>query len=1179
MKRLTNTPDEILDALDRAGISYKRTGAEVEADIDRTGHKSYKLNINKGLWFNAASDERGRIPWLIRTKLSDYTDEAAPRRPIMPAYNYAAAQQRADEDAARRTAAAQQIWSKAWTCTHEQDMPAGWDRGLSVAQRGAARVKHEEERDAVIRYLSARLGPDHLIHWLRQVRIARDRDGQIMMLAPMRSAGALVGIQRVYLTPDGQKITRKMLGRHGAEALMPPSGVLPQDLGAGSAVTLIGEGWETVAAAVQSAGHAGIVAYDAGGLVQWSASQAALAKSMTPDQIAKARAAVVLVDRDASEAGQRQSARAVKTLRGAGLTAYYAIPPRHEDGGPRGGDKGSDWGDYPREGMSADVLRAHLALAVAQSDIEIAKVPEEKPKTAGVRSLSGFRPAENPAPVAPTLSVEDARHVQHTELMRLVSDYLDWWQTDKEARGPFSPRLFAPSTGVGKSREICSLAQNVDIRMSGARICAGVGNHEQAEPFEQAGWLHFWGRQPDKTRCEAAYCPAHADMMKAVDTHHVPQAEYCHSCSHGLAWSIDQARAELEVVADGDRQRELENRISKHTETLKSRGLDPHAVERCSWQSHLRDAMAAQFVVFHHDSYSDSLVGDALYIADENFGLARTVNVGLPDISVWIQRIRLLLDRAENEKERSTLESALALFALVSDSLAEWTKKGTSGAVKMDASLVERVQDFLNSDQNKRERFALADWERLEFGRDGHLHENPLRALWAIAQSLRAGIGHVDTGNLVVAGTNPIIERLTDGRPVAIFDATPGPAILDIVKAKGGQVVWPLAKQNIRIVRHVKRFWGISALDPKRVGPERVARELDRYKKLREVHPDAAILVHKRAADQLPQEYWDGYWGRDHRAHNQWSGRALVIVGGFYSPQQSWSSEYQADRLAALTAGCSVDAWPELDPADEQVLGAWGCEGSADVQCSMPMPANEHVRDWLLRRSTAETVQAIGRARGANHQGEALVVHVYGGLPLVGLADYGITVDEYVEDDERLGRSRDQVNAERHEAAMVRFDTAAARVVAQGSTITRESMATEFLTMPATGTDGPDNGLWGHGNRIHTTPPQTPFDQKAYTKWLTRIAQIAPELYRFMSETGRGAAVVRAIKTNLAAYGKTVARVAIEITDSLLKQGDVEAWEALDEVEAKAAAAAALPEYRAIARVLAAVLGADDPGG
>lgn len=1156
--------DQIAQLFEQAGIVYRISGKEIDADPDRTGHRSYKINPPKGLYFDAATGKGGTIAALLKRLLKRLGVDTTASAPNLASESFPRPAFGGQQDTG---AIALRLWMQSWTCTHADDMPIDWDRGLSTGQKAGVRTKIEHERDAARVYIQSRLGAEHLDHWMRQVRIAKGG----VLLAPMLKNGVVVGAQRTFLDQQGHKIERKMLGKHGVMPLPAPVGVAPLDLGIGAYV-VVGEGFETTAAAVQAAGVRGIVCHDAGGTRRWADEQARAAKNWTNEQKKKKRApaAVFLVDRDLSETGQKACAYAVAVLRKAGLRAFFATPPTPEDGGPKGRPKGSDWGDYPRENISTETQRAHLALAVARGDEAMNPYVPDSDSIQSENSMLPWRKPDVPAPVAEAVPVEQAREEQKTALQELVRAYLDWWSKDSNERGPFSPWLFQQTTGIGKTSELLKLSMNPDLRMAGARVCVGVGDHTQALSFEDAGYFHFWGRQPDESRCPAAYCPAYQELQKAQETHHIAQAEYCRTCNHGLAWAIQAARGELNFGSvDEARQAELEDKIADHEATLLSRGLNPEQVEPCPWQSHLRRALAEQFVVLHHDSYSHSLVQAALYVTDEGFATAKSLDVGLEEVAAWAGRVQSSLGiPGLKDQVREGFESTLALFRSLSRSLAKWAGEGKTGAVFVDPDLMAAISDLLDL---AKDRAHLPDWERLAFAADGSIKESPLRAAWAIAQSLKYDMGHVDKGRLVVAGVNPIVERLSGGIPVVMMDATPDPVVEDVVRSKGGRIVRAIARQNLRITRYPQRFWGLSALDKKRVGRERVDRELRRYSALRATYPDAAILVHKRAADALGEDSkeWDGYWGRDHRAHNGWTGRDMTVVGGFYPPVEAWRREYEAARLAALTAGCPEEDWSTWADDMPMVTGLWVSEGDHEVQSRMPLPADQKIREWLLRRVTAETVQAIGRARAVNSERQ-IEVRIFGGLPLFGLGDHGLSVAEYAADPVELGQSRAQVNADRHEAAMLRLDAAAARVVAKGQVISAASLAGE---VQATGTDG---AFYGHGYSTLSKPVETktmPFSYDTYQKWLARIREKAPALYAHMATTGRGAAVVRAMRDVLERFGKTVLRVAVEVSDGLLKQGDTVAWDALDEADAKAD----LPEWQAIGMVLAAALGADGP--
>lgn len=1184
-RRQTKTYElnELLAILQGAGIPCKRSGKELEADFNGTGHASYKLAPHKGVFFDAATGNKGTIAALLRRKGISATA-------IAPAANStprpAAGGQQPDTKAQ-----AEKIWKQSWVCTHEADMPSGWDHGLAVGAKGAKRMKLEQERGAAIAYLRSRLGDTHLLHWLRQGRIGRTLDGQPMLVLPMQQGGALSGIQRVILNAQGQKIERKMLGKIGVLPLPAPAGVRPVQLlpeSDSSPCILIGEGFDTTATPVQSCGHSGIATMFDGGIRAWADQQSALAAKATPEQLAKAPAAIILVDRDVSGAGQRAAAYAVRTLRAAGLKAFYAEPLPPEQGGPQGGPKGSDWNDYIKEGLAHAII-PHLQLAIAHGD-EIMPEPEpgaSSSTTAPVFDFAGYRPAEEPAAVAETAEVEEARAEMQTQLQRIVKEYVEWAGTDPEHRSPFLPEIFHITTGVGKSqaaKDLADAAKSPIIRIEGARVVVSVPDHEQAMDYEKAGFFHFWGRQSDESRAPQALCQNFAEMEQAQERGHVSQAEFCRKCSHGLAWSIRTAQKEIDSGTCTDaRAATLQDRIDEHTAELRRRGLRPDQVEPCRWQSHLREAINSQFVVMTHQSYSHSVVGDSLFFADEGFELAKTVQIDLSDIHEWAAKNANILNELKrlgaNPEHVEKHERAADLFRILAARMAFWAAEGKDGEVRTDVELSQAIEDLMAL---TKKRVSLAAWEVLDFNKQGHLQAAPLRAAYALAESLRhIGGGHIAKGRLIVAAVSPIVERVKIGLPVIFLDATPPRALVEIVQANEGKIHRLIARQNVRILRHPSRFWGLSALDERRTDTARVQRELSRYQAIFAAHPEAAHLIHKKAADQLPEREGLGHWGRHHRAHNGWSGKDLAIVGSFFPPESAWRSLYQADRLAALASGCDPAAWPNWPETAATADGVWIAEGSHEVQSRLPLPEDPHIRAWLLDRITAETVQAIGRVRGANSSRE-ITVRIFGGVPLEGLGAHGLQVAEYAADPAELGQTRQQVNADRHEAAMEKMDAAAARLIAKGQTITTETMAAE-MQMQATGTDGIGIGedrFYGHGIDPLTKPVESKnpaksgisaFSASTYQKWLDRIRQVAPALYAHMATTGRGAGVVRAMREASARYGEKALKFALHVTETLIKKGDEELWQALDLLSDD------MPEHLAATMIIEAVLGEGPP--
>lgn len=1122
--------DQVTSALQAQGVPYKVEGCQINADPDGTGHHHIKITPSRGLFFDASTGKGGTVAGLLRQIRAEIPAPAGVVAPAHPAFG---------EHERSTTHVAQRLWSAGWTCSHASDTPAGWDKGLNASQKGTRRVEIERHRDTVRAYLSARLGgPDHLDHWSRQVRIGADG----LMLTPMLKAGQIVGIQRTYFAQNGQKSERKMLGTHGVQPLPPPAGVAPHDLGVGNKVVLLGEGWETVASVVQASGWSGVVAYDTGGVIKWAEQQAAAAQAqgMTAEQIAAAPAVLALVDRDVSEAGQKAGARAVKILRAAGLKAYYAIPPAPEHGGPKGGPKGSDWGDYPKEGLSKEVLAAHLALAIAHGDQqEMPEVNESGMVLPASTQIRAWRPAENPQTPAQSGPAREVRANLQTALQRTVESYLNWMK-DK----PFAPVLMMPTTGTGKSTAAKALTRNTGLRLESGRVCVFVPDHDQAGEYAAEGFFHFFGRTPDPD--SPAYCPNHATAQEAMDKGHISQAEVCLQCSNGFAWQID-------YYSDGDGQttKAAPEKVAKAKSLLAARSLDWKKVTPCVWQSHLRDALAAQFVVAASGSYSHSLTRDSLCIFDEHFEPGKGVNVTLQDIDHWIRRTQSIIEHLEKGDDADALgrhRQAGEFFRAMALAMAGWV--GKTCAINIDTVLLESIKGILEAArQSSKSDIALAGWEKLQFNAAGEMSDNPLRAAHAIAESLQFGDGYVNDGQLVVAHSLPVMERLAKNQPTVIMDATPDQVILDVVQAQGGQIINAIAHQNVRLLRYPTRFWGLTPLNVKRSGAERRDREIQKYESLMAHHDGAACLFHKKVEDALDPDDENpmlGHWGRHHRAHNGWSLKPLVIVGSFFPPMEAWRAEYQRSRIAALSAGANPENWPAWQDDMQTVSDEWVCEGDTDVQCRLPLPADSHIREWLLNRVTSETVQAIGRARGANSETTTIDIHIYGGVPLHGLWQHGLSVASYEGDPECLGQTKaghmENMQEER-EASLAKVDMLAARVIAKGQTVTRAALEAEAMAMAATGTDGQQSlavtGLCQGGYNIHTTPAQresTP--RQIFTMPHERVVQEwfatrAPILSQHLSTTGRNARVVKTAQEAAQHFGEEMVKEALQMANLL----------------------------------------------
>lgn len=829
------------------------------------------------------------------------------------------------------------------------------------------------------------------------------------VLWPLRDprSGDLMGVQREW--GRGHK-NKKMMGRH----MVPIDPATPDVLHSaylrfpGTRDTLyICEGQITAAAVATATGSRVVALFDTAGV----------AKPPRPviERAIRDGATKIIVAGDSGAPGEKAAIECLHTIQTWGLQTQiiWTVPPEK-----------IDWADI-LEKEGAEAVRAALAAGVRPIP-----APEKK-ATASVWSIQSWRRAAEPTLPAAAVPVDQARAIIKSGVQMMVSDYTNWLaelderrEEKKKGRLPtVAPWLFKPTTGTGKTTAIRDLINNAALLAARGAVLALVPDHSQADAYQNDGWWHYHGRNPDPQN--PGYCPNYKALMEAVEAHHIPQAEFCHRCPNGLKWA-----GKPENIQDLAHMGYVGEKLTQ--------------LESCVWQQHLRDTMQQRFVVAPAGSFSETLATWAhkgldssheketrprLVTVDERVQVAQPIAVGLQDIDLWARRtadtlrglegIQAKVDavntavggaspieaiRKQEDDRKARIESAKAalnLFQTLSQEMAGLV--GREGRISISPDLLSAVSKMTEIDGDD-----ITSWERLEFHRDGSLRITPLRAAWAIRQTLEHGDGHVKDGKLHISGVRPLLDRIGK-KPIAFFDATPDPIIVDSVREHGGHIVQALAQQHVKIIRKPGRFWGLKALG-KKATPEQRKRVIQQYKALRALHPHAVLLVHKKFHVILDPDGTDellGHWGADHRAHDRWAGRDLVIVGSFFPPMDDWRGLYQAARVSALVAGAPATAWPEWPDNMQMETGAWIKEGTHEVQSMLPMPANQQIRRWLLDIITSETVQAIGRCRGANlDPTHPVTIHIYGGVPLAGLGEHGLTVDSYEADDPVIGASR-----------------------------------------------------------------------------------------------------------------------------------------------------------------------------
>ncbi|MBU2756020.1 hypothetical protein HFU97_00995, partial [Acidithiobacillus sp. BN09-2] len=950
MRRATRTydPGELRSKIEALGYSCKKSGSELAVDFDHSGHHSYKLNPAKGCWIgNGRFGESGTIASLLYE-----VDGGRGHRVFFPPVK-PATESKPKHDT---SVAAIRIWNAAKRARegYRDDLMAPF---TAYCEARCLDARHLLDSDLVrLTRPSQKFDSDQI-----------KAGAVVMAIMPMTRNGATVGIQRLYLTKEGRKVngfyqdlldpesfvdvlSRKMLGRSSHLRITPPSCSNPIPLpGVSGPACFFGEGLETTMSAVMVAGLPGIACYSASGVTAWAEQQAADAKFISDEQRAALPTFIGLVDRDASETGQKATAKAVFILREAGLKAFYAEPPsaNRKASFPvmNAGPKGCDWNDALIQ-FGLDGTAAALEEAVSHSDEWMPKVsikPEENRSPAEVFFQRPWKKAATEIvrhfvdPVSP----KEGRKILSKGIDRLVGSYVRWLQLlavkKKGARNPeFAPALFHVTTGAGKSTLLRALNKNEAILDEGGACLVLVPDHAQADSYASAGWFHYYGRNPDPE--SPAYCPNYDEMMQAVSHGHVPQNSFCHKCPNGLKWAIGY------YGLDSEKGRDALSKLHRMGKT----DADIQKIVPCRWQNHLREAQWARFVVAPATSFSETLatwlkiVGKEvvdvhrLVLVDEGVNLSKGTEIGMQDLDTWAKRnadqIRGLqkayddiIPSTEEAKEKKddikeqldALFLAEKLFPALAQNLARFV--GKSGQMKIGDELLEYCRQIVSLNKSE-----TAPWEKIEFKRDGHLEIAPLRAAFAIAQTLGKGGGFVDNGRINVAAINPILNRIGK-RPIAFFNATPEKNIEQGILDRDGSITRSVILQKLHTIRHPQRHWGLSPFRKDADAGHR-ARTVGKYRALRSLYPESAMLVHKKPHDALDPKSEDrlmGHWGADHRAHDAWSGRDLVICGSFFPPQKEWRKLYEADRLAALMMGVDEELWPSWPDDFATEKGAW----------------------------------------------------------------------------------------------------------------------------------------------------------------------------------------------------------------------------------------------------------------
>lgn len=1010
-------PRSVRASLSQANISF--TGGQWLRL--RGEHDAVSINATSGGWKDHRTGKHGPFESLGQHLGVDLAaiDSTTTRSGI-----------KATTESTRAIQRARNLWSRSIPAaapkTPRKWAQAAWD---------AKQQHYADHRDAVYDYLLSRgLDPAPLLPLIRiQTQLDPNpeyMDGQMLLagadfcfLLPMYAIGKpqipehICGVQRTYLAfaVDDyirvRKVGRAMLGKKGVTEIRPAPGFVPIFLPE-RRVLGAGEGFENVASWTQTMHRPGLVCWDWAGLKKWS-------EHLFPGPDAPTVA--FLVDKDASETGQRECAAAVHRLRGRPHgKAVYLLPPDSitpDDKGNR------DWNDLLRqfgsEDFAADIVRAWQQ---AEANLTLASHPNAE--ATHYRKTHDPQDTDSQQAIAEALDVHFAVDMARTSARDYFVAYqayqkaLSAWQNlspdarkaggHKRPKAP-PPLLIKITTGVGKSHILRQLAKDTDFASMALLIL--TANHELAAEYAQAGAFHYRGRAapPEAPICGDVYtqqdiansrfntCFKYPVVALVSKQNHVPATTACRSCEHGRKFILDTYHERSRPYADAENW-------------FDAQGFNKAAimdVPACLWLSHQAQASRERVVVAPYQSYSQTLAtqqtehGPAprLVVVDEIPELTRPLTVTCADLGQHAARcVDLLetfgrkLEAAAAPADQADLQAILSdleigQFMLTEIGLAMGASVGTAADQRLGNEITDRVKDW----KVKWLPGATARWERAE------LHYNqeplvPLRMLAALVASVSTGAYRLVRGIMQVQEITPLGDRLLSGQPTLLLDATPSPAVEALVRLKGGQVVAAVARQNLRVTHFSQYLHGRTFKNKAHQQAELsslLGLEAQMATETGSVPVILTHLPHNALAGASDNPDW-GYWGRDEVGHDRWNGRDMLIFGGPLLSPDAQAVAYNGELMLRRLAGDeSLPKW-SMDVARDQLVVV----GSKSVQARAPLPTEQALRKWVLQDYGRRVVQAIGRARGARAE-QVINIWIVGGLPLMGLAEHGLAVAEY----------------------------------------------------------------------------------------------------------------------------------------------------------------------------------------
>jgi hypothetical protein len=430
----------------------------------------------------------------------------------------------------------------------------------------------------------------------------------------------------------------------------------------------------------------------------------------------------------------------------------------------------------------------------------------------------------------------------------------------------------------------------------------------------------------------------------------------------------------------------------------------------------------------------------------------------------------------------------------------------------------------------------LPDFERAVWDKQ-QLKHLPNRITGMILRSILNGSATLCAAGLAVFAPAPQLETIIKGdTPVYLADATPDPALKAIMLAKDATHIQATAQQNVTAYYDVRRYRGSpdknrrtrrmeTAEAKRKLGLIRRAQADPKYNNgaswyvignKSEMIPLLELLSGQSTAPmptagllQLAAEHHIGWYGRHHRAHNDWTDCNLIQFGDPTIPDEVRAKAWMAYRAALIYA--EVEGALDLPLYTDEWLGRG--KRSVNVEGVMvPFPrrthANDHIHAFMQELVDASRIQTDGRLRAVNAERKLFILQ-FGGTPCAARAAHGIHSESAILDTSPTDKER---KVQQHQEAMARISTT----------------FTEILDLSAMVAEVPMLSLKTL-NAQQQRHGEAQTSSATYQQFLA--SPVVLPFVEFMAKTGRGARYARLINPATSEWGTTPAQIEARVAE------------------------------------------------